>query len=780
MFWGALIALVAVGTATLLTRYESLWSAVFDGHSNSRLAGGALFWLLLAGLFTSLVLIAGRLLSRRWFHFALICLALSIIVGVALYEESSLAAKEEFPCSPADEACVRSFLEARLSVAPHLANGNSPSTHDDLNHEVGDQPSTSLGASSSLLHGPGGSGELSDTQESDANPWTMWLIFAAFSLVIYHWGRLVHSSRATLPIEVGEIVEEGVTEKRLENPTQKAPDSALDRRNAALELLFRQTLQKNAPHSTSRIPGGSLLYWRDLLESQTNDRLGFFTQSISLLMRIAVPLHGLRVSGIVVSRGTSQNQEEGLRFTVKNLRTHRVELADTYWYSKNAGGIDRAVMRAAYATSSLSLDLCPTLPRWTYWSDRDGEIAMDYWEGVEAFSAVPFHVERINNKRLIEACNLFKSAAKKSHGNALAQLQYGQAHEARGHYAHAAKIYLDLSERYPHMILARLRLALVCSYVDRWIGSHQKKRMPVKNTNLASDLSILIDSLRSSHAFEHFNRTSKHIQNEEQWSSIENWFSPDGTLDAHRSRGWFHLFSLYLIGELKIDCGARVLWWCASDTSERRRFTRTLLWPPSLLRAMRTSIKALQCCVALRDCMLYEPKKTKELLLAMEKQESRSWPWEKYKLHRGHKGDTRDWLQRAHSCIEQARTLSCEANSTHRKNPSHWGTAHYNLACFYALCMTMEMEPFEEFSGTARASNPIWHFHRIREPERHCDAWAKRALHHLSQAMRDPSGPIAQGKWWWLTRDPDLRALRRHPYFKDWKHWVELEYHKND
>ncbi len=240
----------------------------------------------------------------------------------------------------------------------------------------------------------------------------------------------------------------------------------------------------------------------------------------------------------------------------------------------------------------------------------------------------------------------------------------------------------------------------------------------------------------------------------------------DGTSSV-QMKNWFHAFADRQLRELRRSVNWSVMWWCARSTSERRRFWTTILWPPERRALHAKGMRAAHCCVHLRQRLLMAheacasdlhafvlsaPDWRSELAGRTGKPHSATVPIQV------HDQQTRKWLRVASRMTREARHLS----------PGYrpgWGMVHYNLACYYALCMMPGLRERQGASGKVE---------KFEDPTGIHDYWAQRVVFHLSRALRDPSGPLGAGALWWIGRDPDLRAFRRHWRFGDWKSEIQL------
>ncbi len=82
--------------------------------------------------------------------------------------------------------------------------------------------------------------------------------------------------------------------------------------------------------------------------------------------------------------------------------------------------------------------------------------------------------------------------------------------------------------------------------------------------------------------------------------------------------------------------------------------------------------------------------------------------------------------------------------------------AHYNAACFYALCLKLGRDSIPSEEGEVDS----W--------RRHCiDA----ALHELARVLRDPFNKLDPE---WMQVDPDLQALRHAPEVQGWANFIGI------
>ncbi|MCP3142573.1 ECF transporter S component family protein [Pyxidicoccus xibeiensis] len=788
LLWAALATGLVRLTASGVTELESHWTGLALRYPMVQSAAWLYFWLPLLLAYSLIMVAAARFMSRHFFHATLVTLVICAVAAGLLHAEprpesvpfmagASMECPFEkhicFALSPPSSEVRTPAPDPEVWPSPQSLGQWVQNTRSGLS-PVWWQPLSSEAPIS--FFPPQSPGDTASTHQPPLLPDTLSLVVLGVSLLlIYRALRSINARQSTMPIEVGPIIDSTPAREGAPAPVpplapaQQGDAAQPEQRRPELEQLLRETLQKNALHTPPGVPGGELLYWRELLETQTNDRLSWFTRLIALLMRVAIPPHGLRVTGVVVSREWNGKTTQGLRFSVKNLRTHRVELAETYvepaeTYNE-APNLEAIVERAAYATSELALELCPALPAWTYWHERDGIAVINYWKGVKAFRAQPFHIESFPKEDLRQAREHFEAAAKRCHGNGMVMLQYGQVHEVTEDFACAARIYLDLSEGSPHMPMARFRLARVCSFVDRWLVPH----LTTTDTERMATLTGLLHDLRDSRIFQHFHQQDAEDNN---WDTLtKEWLEKlPRENDAERVkllRKCFHRFAMHQFRILARSCFWDVIGWCLCNIAERRRLVRTLLWSPQRLRATHHAMQVAYCCTWLRECLLQAPDVTAKVLKRAASMEPSLRPSRTPPSFGGDVVKARQFWK----CFRQVWDLEHEADSAQRRRATGWGMVHYNLACFYALCLMPEMD--REFTGIARSdeSEAGW---RIAPLPTHCDTWAHQATRHLTHAMHDPLGPIAKGTWWWLDKDPDLRALRRTEHYASWREWVQL------
>ncbi|MBF5046452.1 hypothetical protein FGE12_28825 [Aggregicoccus sp. 17bor-14] len=484
------------------------------------------------------------------------------------------------------------------------------------------------------------------------------------------------------------------------------------KRRPELERLTGEYVLRSAPHVPPRLPGGSLVYWRELLQTPALERTGWVATAASFLVHVVVPPSGLRLSATVLvpppapappprrrsfllGRRPSTPPPAprvGLRVQVTDLRSQRTVLAHTFWEAS----AEAAAEQAAYAAAEAALALSPDLPEWMRWSEADGTALREYWRGVAALDARGEDAEAA----LARAAGHFRAASQRSRGNGLARLQLAETCEARGDFVSALELYLELEERFPRMLLAQYRLTATCSAVGTWAPS------------------VLAPTPEGCRALAQLCGT---LQRRGLASAGQCARLGQEPLALER-------FLLALaharLQRLHATVRWRVLGWSLSRTSDRRRLWRTVLGSPRRRRALQQALAAAQLCLDLRRVAL-EPE---------ERGLQRAWRRDRFER------------REARLCEEAHRATRLEAGG--------WAVVHYNLAC--ALSLRLAQLPPTGEGGEQRT--------RL----------VARATRHLTCALRDSHGPFASGRLWWLWSDPDLAPLRTEAGFQAWLRVISL------
>lgn len=721
----------------------------------------------------ALLWLAARYFSRRCFHALCATFLLSLLFGVTTHKE------REEPTRPVPEAKVTDLVADRFG--DRILN---PLFHFD------------------------------NTQPDLATL----VLFGLGLMVGYVWLDRINLRQSLQPIRVTSV--EDVDKK-------SRPD---------LEHLMRECLHRNTPHVPSPLPGGGLIYWQDFVEQQYTKDSHWFTRAAALAARMLRQPRGMEITGTLIhsreeSTAPHAPHEDALKLREKfGVRIHMVDvysrqtlMARTFWSTHK---VEHAVEQAAYSAMQRAMEECRSLPEWAYWHEDDGQALRkggaalrEYHEGILKFGAGSG-----DPKAVSEALKHFKAAAWRSPGSALARLQIGTALEANNSGDAAVEVYLDLINRFPHLMMARFRLASVCRAVERW----QKNLEPLKPedpvpSKAGKDPLELCRWQRLQEAL--FTQPAVKMLRPDLLSVGKAWAEGRPRALGDWLKGWpamltrpdpEQLTDMMLVmankslQKLEKAGRCRALFWCLKNPAERRLFWRTVLWPPRRFRASYLTVKAARRCVQLRQLERWKA--------------GGSWPNRLLRtvLHE--------------LCCFRAWLLAMEARASVRKR-GHWlGTAHYQLACFYSLRIRdegapglalkgmrahAEAEKAQEAerraqyraaealkqasaSGNAQAlreqaqrllreaqeaqDRAAWHQEQVAEllkkaerAAKNTSALARDATEHLSCALRDPAGPFSTGTLKWLLNHVDLVPLRSHPSFGYWSrlfHMSDEEYKK--
>ena len=466
------------------------------------------------------------------------------------------------------------------------------------------------------------------------------LVLGLVLLAVYRWMEAINLRRALLTLQVGAI------------------EDASGKRRPDLERLAGEYILRNAPHVPPRLPGGSLLYWRQLLETPALERTGWVATAASFLVHVVLPPSGLRLAatllpqppappprrGLARLRPAPPAPRVGLRVQVTDVRTQRAVLAHTFW----ADSAEAATEQAAYAAAEAALTLCPDLPEWMSWREGDGSALRDYWRGVAALDTQA--ADRTG--ALEQAAASFRSASQRSRGNGLARLQLAEVCEARGDFVGALELYLELEERFPRMLLAQYRLTATCAAVGTWAP-----HVLADTSEGRRALTQLCDTLQR-----------RGLASAAQCGQLR---AGPGTTPLER-------FLLQLararLQRLHATVRWRVLGWCLTRTADRRRLWSTVLFPPRRRRALQQTLAAAELCLDLR----------------------------RVRLEPGDEALQREWAQDRFTRRE--RRLSREARAMTRLDAAWWAHVHYNLACALSLRLGTEPDPTSRAQLTTRAT----------------------------------------------------------------------------
>jgi hypothetical protein len=111
-------------------------------------------------------------------------------------------------------------------------------------------------------------------------------------------------------------------------------------------------------------------------------------------------------------------------------------------------------------------------------------------------------------------------------------------------------------------------------------------------------------------------------------------------------------------------------------------------------------------------------------------------------------GNSLGSCQRKAQVLWRVRRLEREATRAVRIRGNWLGGVHYQLACFWSLCIGGTDARGKAFPEDVRQG--------------------RRATTHLSRSLQDPDGPFALATWRWMLEYPDLEPLKPLRSFQAW------------
>ena len=654
---GALVGLVW-GIRWLWRDPDRHWRSLTGGGPGAVLAPLDWLWPWFPTLVVllGLLLLAARHLSRRNFHLLAAGLLAGAFLGVALHGEP---------------ASVQP-LPVEQEVDDVVLERGSERFFDPILHRDGSRPDM------------------------------VTLILMGVALLLgYGWLDRVNLRQTLLPIKVHRIEDVGGNAR---------PD---------LELLMRECLHRNTPHTPAPFPGGGLVYWQDFVEKQSVNDQHWFTRLAAIAMRAIHPPSGMEICGTVIDSNEGRPGgpvKFGIRVHMVDVYTRQTLMARTFWSDTK---LEHAVEQGAYYAAERAMEECGKLPEWAYWREDDallrregGSALREYHEGVLRIG------EDAGEPSVVEkAREHLQRAAERSPGTALAWLQLAEALEAEGDYVGAIEIYLELISRHPHLLVAKYRMVSVCRSARAWAPQLNDKVKATGELDPWTRLQVALSTRKARRL-----RRPTLLCREQRWRQrqpLKALFSrePDPLIIWNTGRLQDVLLDIALRCAKQMERAGRwwMPFWCLKSTSERRLFWKTLIWPPRRYRGLYLSTKAARLNVELQR------------LQRLRKNPRYPMP--------------ASWRLRHRWCLFRVRLLDFEARHAMRIR-GHWlGVTHYNLACFHALRIGDGVD---------------------------AEAEARRATFHLSCALRDPEGPFTASTWKWLLRYPELENLHTQDAFQAW------------
>ncbi|HEX8821313.1 MAG TPA: hypothetical protein VF794_15400 [Archangium sp.] len=544
-------------------------------------------------------------------------------------------------------------------------------------------------------------------------------VLGVIALLGFSWLDQINLRRALQPIRVASIEEN----RDPDGKPKTRPD---------LENLMRECLHRQTPHNPSALPGGALEYWQDFVEQQSVKDNHWLTRAVAFVMRFILPPSGLEITGTLLHTEGPGADTWGIRVNMVDLRTGRTLMARTI---SSEVSLERAVEQAAYCAVERAIEECRVLPEWNYWEEGDGSALWKYHQGVQKLHAYSANASTSAE----DARELLEEAARDSLGSAMVRLHLAEALEACGDYVGAIEIYLQVCERYPHLLVAKVRLASTCRSATFWarrldesdgsgsghLGDEPGAMTPRQRLLVALE-GRLAQRLRRptlpSRLIERQLRLQQHATRPER-----EWGQPG---DMPRSRplrvkhGQPIIFGEKDTGRLEralLNMGARalkqlilfgrweVLRRCLRSTVDRRLFWQTLMSPPQKRRDLQLAMRAARGCAEWQQLKDLEEQYQKSRKYLQEDRPLAHAPvrhrlrWHltylHWKLSHPPIGLQKRWYQYQMSRVARHASLAA------RIRPNWLGTANYHLACFYSVCMGARLL---ELPTKRAPENDVW------------------------------------------------------------------------
>lgn len=647
---GLFIGLV-YGTRSFWNQHETLWHRLTG--SSPLLA--ALDWLwpwfpTLLVLFVLLFLVAITF-SRRLFHGLALMAVVSVVLGVAFHPEPHPRRSPAHSSLKESQPSLSNVLSERLSeriLGPTLHR-------DDIR----------LDALSAAVLG-------------------------VLALLGFGWLDRINLRQSLQPIRVASI-EEG---QGLEGKAKTRPD---------LENLMRECLHRQTPHNPSPLPGGALEYWQDFVEQQSVKDSHWLTRAVAFALRLLRPPSGLELTGTLVHSEGAKGHTWGIRVNMIDLRTGQTMMARTICSNVS---LEKAIEQAAYCAVERAIEECRMLPEWNYWEEDDGSALWKYHQGVQKLHA--YSADAVASAD--DARQLLEEAARDSLGSAMVRVHLAEALEACGDYVGAIEIYLQVCERYPHLLVAKVRLASTLRSAKAWVwrldetdstGPHSPEGAPGAMTP-RQRLLIALEG-RLARTLRKPTLTSRLI---ERQLRLQQQAARPGRERPRVKRGQPIIFGEgddERLEQALLNMGARalkqlvlfgrweVLKRCLRSTTDRRLFWQTLLSPPQKRRDLQLAMRAARGCAEWQQLKDLERHYCQSRRCLLEDRPRAASPlhvhlrwrltWLRWKLSHPPLGLQKRW------CQDQMRRVACHASHAARVRPNWLGTANYHLACFYSVRM---------------------------------------------------------------------------------------------
>jgi len=695
-----------------------LWSDHFDiwlSLTKDRPVLEALDWLwpwfpTLLVLFLLLLLVA-LICSRRLFHGLAVLAAVSLVLGVALH-----------PDPPLRDGPTPSSLKQSQDSLPQVVS-------ERLSRRV-------LGPS---IH----------REDIRLDPISA-AVLGVLALLGFSWLDKINLRRALQPIRVASIEES----RDLEGKPKTRPD---------LEDLMRECLHRQTPHNPSPLPGGALEYWQDFVEQQSVKDNHWITRAVAFVVRLILPPSGLEITGTLLHTEGPGAGMWGIRVNMVDLRTGRTLMARTI---SSDVSLERAVEQAAYCAVERAIEECRVLPEWNYWEEGDGSALWKYHQGVQKLQAYSANTSTTAE----DARKLLEEAARDSLGSAMVRLHLAEALEACGDYVGAVEIYLQVCERYPHLLVAKVRLASTCRSAMVWARQLDETdgtgpEHPEGEPGALTPRQRLLIALEGRLARQLRKPTLPSRLIERQLRLHEAATRPECEPGYPRGlprrspprvkRGQPIIFGERDTGRLEralLNMGARalkqlvlfgrweVLRRCLRSTTDRRLFFQTLLSPPQKRRDLQLAMRAARGCAEWQQLDDLEEQYLKSRDYLQQDRPPAQAPslrrvrWHltylRWRLSHPPLGLQKRWYQYQMSRVARHASLAA------RIRPNWLGTAHYHLACFYSVCMGARLL---ELPRKRAPADQVWHAPVLEAglEEQKPIGKALRGFEHLSELFQE-------------------------------------------
>ena len=470
-----------------------------------------------------------------------------------------------------------------------------------------------------------------------------WLML--FLVLVFHYRSLERlNARRNLPdIAVDQLVDEHGT------------------RQPGLEALLQDAIGRASPHTAARYPGAGVEYFRDFVDKSGIDPSWWLAKLGAWFLKIAFPPRTLKVSGALVPEKKAPpsanpggpngeaGEPGGVTITVEEARSGTVVLSRTVRHAT----LQDAIEQAGYLVAGYATHNCPTLPKWAYWSEETESSAfIEYWRGVRE--------HKTDRESLERAVTSLERAARESQSSVLPRLQLAVVLEAKQDLVRAIEIYVCIASRYPLLLDARYRLAILLGKADEWLKRVRDDE--VVQRRLAQALETEVLGMDAQRAFP----VRRSDQDRDDW--------------AREVRRYAYAQSTDLLERLIRDFRwLRIAGWCLRRTADRRILAPRYLWNGSRRAAARAAMKTAQCCTR---------------LLALQNAP-------------GDHARPAEEVKRIKAAALEA--IAGREDERTRAERGWWGLPHYNMACFYAILLRRATPMGEEDAGDEKYVKQAMH-----------------------------------------------------------------------